>query len=279
VETIESPEFMDEVVPVKPGGTLFVRTARGSVDVRSHDGEEVRIEAEARGRRAERVIFALDVAGDDVRFEVRTEGWLLGLFGGLEVRVRIWVPKRYSVAMRSSGGHARVDGVTGHVDLKASGGDVTLSGVVGHVDLQTSGGSVDVENVDGDVRVTSSGGNTEMRDVYGDVNLRSSGGDLVIDGVDGAVRARSSGGSTSIVFLGDPEGDISSSGGSIEVLAREEACFTLDAKSHGGKIHVDMELDSEREADSHRVSGRRGARKGPRLKLRSSGGGIHVGLL
>jgi len=279
VQTIESPEFMDEVVPVKPGGTLFVRSERGSVDVRSHDAEEVRVEAEARGRRAERVIFALDVDGDDVRFAVRSEGWLLGLFGLLDVRVRIWVPKRYAVAMRASGGHARIDGVTGDVDLQASGGDVTLSGVVGHVDLQSSGGSVDVENVDGDVRVRSSGGNTEMRDVYGDVSLRSSGGDLLIDGVDGAVHARSSGGSTSIVFLGDPEGDISSSGGAIEVQVREEACFVLDAKSHGGKIHLDLELDDERKADSHRVSGSRGARKGPRLKLRSSGGGIRVGLL
>jgi putative adhesin len=279
MEAIESPEFMDEVVPVKSGGTLFVRAARGNVDVRTHDGEEVRVEAEARGRRPERVIFVLEVAGDDVRFQVRTEGWLAGIFGGLEVRVRIWVPKRYSVALRSSGGHARVDGVTGDVDLHASGGDVTLSGVEGRVDLVTSGGSVEMENLDGDVRVRSSGGNTEMRDVYGDVSLHSSGGDLVIDGVDGSVRARSSGGSTSVVFLGDPEGDISSSGGSIEVLVREEACFALDAKSHGGKIEVDMELDRERDGGSQRVSGHRGPRKGPRLKLRSSGGGIRVGLL
>jgi hypothetical protein len=279
VETIESPEFMDEVVPVKPGGTLFVRSARGTVDVRSHDVDEVRVEAEARGRHPERVTFVLDVAADDVRFEVRTEGWLLGLFGGLDVRVRLWVPRRFSVALRSSGGHARVDGVTGDVDLQASGGDVTLSGVVGRIDLQTSGGSVDLENLDGDVRLRSSGGNTEMRDVYGDVDLRSSGGDLVIDGVDGAVRARSSGGSTSIVFLGDAEGDVSSSGGSIEVLVRDEACFVLDAKSHGGKISLDLELDRERDAGPNRVSGSRGTRKGPRLKLRSSGGGIRVGLL
>jgi len=279
VETIESPEFMDEVVPVKPGGTLFVRSSKGTVDVRSHDGDEVRVEAEARGRRPERVIFVLDASGNDVRFEVRTEGWLLGMFGGLDVRVRLWVPRRYSLGLRTSGGDARIDGIGGDVELQTSGGDVTLSGVVGRVDLQTSGGNLDVENIDGDVRVRSSGGNTEMRDVYGDVDMRSSGGDLLIDGVDGAVRARSSGGTTSISFLGDPEGDISSSGGSIEVLARDDACFSLDAKSHGGKIHLDLELDKERGHDSHRVSGSRGARKGPRLKLRSSGGGIRVGLL
>lgn len=279
MESIETREFMDEVVPVKPGGTLYVKSTRGAVDVRSHDGDEVRIEAEARGRRPERVTFVLDVAGDDVRFEVRTEGWLAGMFGGVDVRARLWVPRRYSLALRTSGGDAHVDQIGGDVELRSSGGDVSLSRIEGRVTLETSGGRVELEHVDGPVRARSSGGNTEMRDVFGDVDLRSSGGDVTIDGVDGSVRARSSGGSTSIVFLGDPEGEIKGSGGSIEVLVREEANFTLDAKAQGGKIEVDLDLERERSHDPHNVSGCFGSRKGPRLKLRSSGGGIRIGLI
>jgi DUF4097 and DUF4098 domain-containing protein YvlB len=278
VEMIETREFMDEVVPVKPGGTLFVKSARGALDVRSHDGDEVRIEAEARGRRADRVIFLLDTREDDVRFEVRTEGWFVGMFGGTAVRARLWVPRRYSLALKTSGGDAHVDAITGDVDLRSSGGDVALSRVIGRVDVETSGGRMEMEHVEGDVRLRSSGGNTELRDVYGDVDLRSSGGDLSIDGVDGRVSARMSGGSTSIVFLGDPEGEIRGSGGSIEVLVRDEANFSLDAKSQGGKIDLDLDLDAERKSNPHHVSGRRG-QKGPRLKLRSSGGGIRIGLI
>src|SRR5262249_11817536 len=157
-----------------------------------HDGDEVKVEAEARGRRADRVLFVLEARDNDVRFDVRVEGWFTGVFGGVDVRARLWVPRRYSVALRTSGGDARVDSITGDLDLHASGGDVTLTGIAGRVELQTSGGTVDMENIDGDVRVRSSGGNTEMRDVYGDVDVRSSGGDLLVDGVDGAVRARSS---------------------------------------------------------------------------------------
>ena len=279
MEAIETREFMDEVVPVKPGGTLYVKSTRGALDVRSHDGDEVRIEAEARGRRADRVIFLLDSAGDDVRFEVRTEGWLFGVFGGTEVRARLWVPRRYSLALHSSGGDMHVDAITGDVDLRSSGGDVALSRVTGRVDLETSGGRVELEHVEGEVRVRSSGGNTELRDVYGDVELRSSGGDLTIDGLDGAVRARTSGGSTSLVFLGDPEGEMRGSGGSIEVMVREEASFWLDAKSQGGKIDLDLELDDERRSTPHHVVGHRGGKKAPKLKLRSSGGGIRVSLL
>ena len=93
--------------------------------MRSHDGDEVRVEAEARGRRAEQVRFVLDQSGNDVRFEVRVDGWLTGLFGSLDVRARLWVPRRYSLVLRASGGDVRIDGITGDVSLKTSGGDAS----------------------------------------------------------------------------------------------------------------------------------------------------------
>jgi DUF4097 and DUF4098 domain-containing protein YvlB len=277
-EPIEASEWLEESLPVEPGGTLFVRTVRGTVDVRSHDGAEVRVEAEARGRRAEQVRFVLDQSGNDVRFEVRVEGWLTGLFGSLDVRVRLWVPRRYSLVLRASGGDVRVDGITGDVVLKTSGGDATVTRTVGPIELSSSGGNLEIVHVDGDVRAKTSGGNTALRDVFGDIEARSSGGELSIDGVDGAIDLRSSGGSTSVTFLGDPEGEIKGSGGSIEVLMREDARCQLDAKSNGGGIELDLELDEVYERATHCVSGALG-HGGPKLKLRCTGGGIRIGRL
>ena len=277
-DPIEASEWLEETLPVEPGGTLFVRTVRGTVDVRSHDGNEVRVEAEARGRRAEQVRFLLDQSGNDVRFEVRVEGWLTGLFGQLDVRARLWVPRRYSLVLRASGDDVRVDGITGDVTLKTSGGDAAVTRTVGPLDLACSGGNLEVVHVDGDVRVKAAGGNIALRDIFGDVAARSSGGELSIDGVDGSVDLRASGGSTSVVFLGDPEGEIKSSGGSIEVLVREDASCQLDAKSNGGGIELDLELDRVYERAPHSVAGALG-RGGPKLKLRSTGGGIRIGRL
>jgi DUF4097 and DUF4098 domain-containing protein YvlB len=277
-DPIESREWLEESLPVQPGGTLFVRTERGTVDVRSHDGDEVRVEAEARGRRADQVRFVLDQSGNDVRFEARVHGWLTGVFGSLDVRVRLWVPRRYSLVLRSSGGDVRIDGITGDVSLKTSGGDASLTRTVGPIDLASSGGSLEIVHVDGDVRLKTSGGNIALRDVFGDVDAKTSGGELEIDGVDGTVDLRSSGGSTSVVFLGDPEGEIKGSGGSIEVLVREDARFELDAKSSGGGIDVDFELDQVFERSAHVVAGALGS-GGPKLKLRSTGGGIRIGQL
>ncbi len=277
-DPIEAREWLEESLPVQPGGTLFVRTDRGTVDVRSHDGDEVRVEAEARGRRAEQVRFVLEREDNDVRFGVRVQGWLTGLFGSLDVRARLWVPRRYSLVLRSSGGDVRIDGITGDVSLETSGGDASLTRTVGPIDLSSSGGNLEIVHVDGDVRVKTSGGNLALRDVFGDVAARSSGGELEIDGVDGSVDLHSSGGSTSVVFLGDPEGEIKGSGGSIEVLVREDARFELDAKSNGGGIDVDFELDQVFERSAHVVAGALGS-GGPKLVLRSTGGGIRIGRL
>lgn len=277
-DPIEAREWLEETLPVRPGGTLYVRTVRGSVDVRSHDGDEVRVEAEARGRRAEQVRFVLEQSGDDVHFEVRIEGWLTGLFGSLDVRARLWVPRQYSLVLRASGGDVRVDGITGDVTLETSGGDAAVTRTVGAIDLASSGGNLEIVHVDGDVRVKTSGGNITLRDVFGDVAAKSSGGELELDGVDGAVDLRASGGSTSVVFLGDPEGEIKGSGGSIEVFVRADARFELDAKSSGGGIEVEIPLEPVYERSQHVFAGSYGG-GGPKLKLRSTGGGIRIGQL
>jgi hypothetical protein len=277
-DVIEARERLEEVLPVEPGGTLFVRTSRGTVDVRSHDVDEVRVEAEARGRHADRVQFALEQSGNDVRFEVRSESWLFSFFGVLDVRVRLWVPRRYGLALRTSGGDVRIDGLTGDLGLKTSGGDLTVSRTVGEVELISSGGNVEIEHVDGDVRLRTSGGNLSLRDIYGTVDARSSGGELRLDGVDGAVRAKSSGGGISVVFLSDPQGDLESSGGPVDVFVREDASFDFDAKSSGGPIQIELALAREQERGPHRISGRAG-RGGRKLRLRSSGGGIRLALV
>jgi DUF4097 and DUF4098 domain-containing protein YvlB len=277
-EPIEASGWLEEALPVQPGGTLFVRSVRANLDVRSHDTDEVRVEAEARGRRADRVSFTLEQAGNDVRFEVHIDGWLVGFLGALDVRVRLWLPRRYSLVLRASGGDVQVDGITGDVVLNTSGGDASVTRTVGPIEVTSSGRNLEIAHVDGDVRARTSGGNLALRDVFGNVRARSSGGELNIDGVDGAVDLRSSGGSTTVAFLGDPEGEIKGSGGSIEVLVREDARCKLDAKSSGGGIDLDLELDELRERSTNHLVGVLGD-GGAKLVLRSSGGGIRIGRL
>jgi hypothetical protein len=279
VDSIRREAYLDETLPAKPGGTLVVRLGRGSLDVRSHDADEVHVEAEARGRRAEHVSFELSDSDQGVRFEAHTEGWWASLFGGVEIRVRVLVPRHYSLSAQVRGGDARIDAITGSVELRTSGGDVSLSRLIGKVDVATAGGSLEVEHVDGDVKARSAGGHMLLRDIFGHVDSRTAGGDLQADGIDGSLDARVAGGSASVVFLGDPEGEIRTAGGPCDVLVQPDASFELDARAQGGSIEVELELERyRRDKAQHRVTGRRGD-GGKRLKLRSAGGGVRVAAL
>ena len=48
-EIASAEEWLEERIPVEPGGTLYVDLDRGSVEVGSHDRPEILIQASARG--------------------------------------------------------------------------------------------------------------------------------------------------------------------------------------------------------------------------------------
>ena len=89
-------------VPAEQTGTLYVELDRGRVDVVPHDASEVRIEAQARGLGASSVHFQLRQDGNDVVLTGRGEEWLAWMQSGPSVRVRAWVPRRYTVEISTT---------------------------------------------------------------------------------------------------------------------------------------------------------------------------------
>ena len=144
-ETITAEEWLEQSIPVEAGGTLYVNADRGRIDVSSHDANEVRVEAAARGWRAGLVLFSLEKSENDVHFDVSIDAFLPGFLGAAHITARIWVPPRYSVDLESAGGHVRVEDVCGRIDAHSRGGHMTATRLDGPVSLRTSGGHITVE--------------------------------------------------------------------------------------------------------------------------------------
>jgi hypothetical protein len=274
-EVAVAEEWLEQSVPVEPGGTLYVHLDRGSVEVSSHDASEVRIEASSRGWGSGMVLFSLEKEGNDVQLDGDVDGFLPLLFGGARIRVQAWVPRSYSVEIQTHGGSLQARGIGGRVAAQTSGGRIEINRVDGPALLRTSGGRIIAEEVNGDLRAHTSGGRIEISYVNGDVEARTSGGRIEIHGVSGMVDAKTSGGPIEVSFVDEPAGRLETSGGSIDVLFPAGAGADLDARTSGGRVEIEHDLEVEGRERPHHVSGHINGGGLP-LRLRTSGGSIRV---
>jgi hypothetical protein len=260
----------EEEAPAAPDGRLRVRLDAGSIEVEPGGDDAVRVEASYTGA----MDFALRSDGRDVELEGRSQGFL-GLFGGGRVQVRLRVPARFSLDLQTAGGSLDLSDVGGSVRARTSGGSIALDGARARAELETSGGSIEAWDVADRVVARTSGGGITVVGARGGVDVETSGGNLRIHDVQGPVRARTSGGSISLRFAARPEGDVRTSGGSIEAELPEGAGVDLEARTSGGRVEVDAPLVVRGELGRDRVLGALFG-GGPGLRLETSGGNIRV---
>jgi hypothetical protein len=244
-ETTEGPDRSEagpsarlfETLAVAPGGTLFVDLDCGSVHIESQEAAEVAVRAEAETLLGGDALFTLSRQGNDVVVEGDVHGGLSWLACARKVRVRVRVPRDWSVDVRTRGGRIRARDVGGRAALETSGGEVDLRGCAGPALALSSGGPLWIEHVDGDLRAETSGGAIGVRDVGGAI-------------------------------------DATTSGGPIDVRLRTGAGAELDAETSGGFVRVDAPLESATRGPWRVVGRIRGG--GPPVRLRTSGGWIRV---
>jgi hypothetical protein len=292
----------DEAIPVEPGGSLAVdvdlgeglRPDPGFLELASHDVDEIRVVGDADGWASWAVSFTLDAGGPTVRLDVRVEGATSWMFGGPRVRVRVWVPRDFSVDIRSKSGPVRIQDIGGRVRARARDAGVEIRGVSGPVKLRVVNGPVEIEEITGDLEVTSSDGSIQIAWVTGDVEARTTAGEIEMSHIDGEVTAKTLGGSIELAqvrgpvvartehgsvrasFSSAPAGSLETERGSVDVVIPTDSATDLDAHATRGSVVVDSAIGlNGEEAENQVVGSINGG--GELLLLRTSRGRIHVG--
>jgi len=293
---------------VKPGGKLAVEADRGSIEVKSADGEQVAIEVlrkvsgESRARAEEvlknhQVQFSQD--GDTVQVRAELDkGWNSNWRDkgrNLQVRFLISVPKKFNVDLRTAGGSIKVADLTGQARSqtsggslnfgqiegpifgRTSGGSINVAGCKGDVDIKTSGGSIQLGEVDGNTTAQTSGGSLTVKQVKGKTVVKTSGGNIDVAEVKGSLEAITSGGSITASVADQPSGDcrLQTSGGSIKVSLSDKVAVDVDAKTSGGGVRTELPVAAVVQGE-HKPNVLQGKINGggPTLSLHTSGGGI-----
>ncbi len=297
-QALDSP--IERSFNVSTGGDLVVDVDRGSIEVESTDGREVdvRIEREGTDDFLRRMKFEVRETSNGVSVVGEYDGekrwgWRNGKRN--KVRVRVLVPRKYNVDLKTSGGSIEVQDLDGSVDAKTSGGhmtfglidgpivartsggSITLEGSSGPADVKTSGGSINLGDVGGNVVAQTSGGSIKLDRVLGEVDASTSGGRILVKEVRGTINARTSGGSIEAFISEQPKGDCSltTSGGSVKVALAPDVRVDIEAKSSGGSVRTDIPMEVVGEVKRTRMNGTVNG-GGPLLKLRTSGGGVRI---
>lgn len=263
---------------VAPGGTLTVNADVGDIDVRPGAGG-VSVDVFRRGTAERDVEVTFDQQQNDVTVRARNEH-SLGFFSwsrGDEVRFVITVPSRYNVQLNTSGGNIQVGDLQGSARCKTSGGNIETARISGPVDARTSGGDVTVDSSSGKLDLHTSGGSIKVRHAGGDLDAHTSGGSIDVDEAVGSINAETSGGSIRARFLEQPHADsrLSTSGGGISVALAPNVALDVDAHTSGGSVDSDLPVTVLGHLRESSLEGKING-GGPRLVLRSSGGGIRL---
>ena len=231
-------ELIEKEFEVKDGGTLFLDSDSGAIEISTHNKPIVEVEVFKKGKDADDFTVSFEQSGNDVTIEgdKKSMGW--GSYS-LQIKFVVKVPSEYNL------------------------------------ELETGGGSIEVQDLTGDIDANTSGGSIRIEDVKGDVDVKTSGGSIRVEDVAGNVEGRTSGGSIKVKFSEQISEDsvLSTSGGSIAAYLPPSIKLDIDASTSGGRVKSDFDVDGS--VKKTKIKGEING-GGPLLKLRTSGGSVSI---
>jgi hypothetical protein len=288
---------------VSDGGTLRLDANIGTVTiVTGGSGVAVEVIRTTRGFGRDQILenhqVEFEQNGNDVTITSSLTGWRNRMTSDYRVKWNIRVPARYNVSVRTSGGSVSVSDIRGAVDVRTSGGSIKTGAVDGTANLRTSGGSISIQSASreivahtsgGGIRVErasssvdakTSGGSIHLGPVGGTVVARTSGGGITLEEVQGSIDAVTSGGSIHARLAAQPTASsrLSTSGGRVNVELGPNVAVDLEARASGGGVQSDIPVTVHGTIRRNEIIGQING-GGPKLVLRTSGGGIRLSRL
>jgi hypothetical protein len=199
----------------------------------------------------------------------------------VNVDVRLSVPKKIDVNLRTSDGHIETHDLKGTVKARASDGSIHVAQAQGPVDLETSDGAIECIQVQGPrLYAKTSDGSIQLEGCRSEeCEVHTSDGQIKADGLfsaklaghtsDGSIHIRYDTQVQPIVFV-----DLTTHDGQIELVCPPQVSATLDASVGDGHISTDLPVTIQGKIGKS-LKGQIGKAEG-RITLRAGDGSIRI---
>ncbi len=264
-------EKFAKTVSLAKDGEVILQNVSGSVEVKTWDKGEVKIDATKISRastlskakeNAAKVEIIVEKEGDSLRIETeypkRERGWR-GDSLNVSVNYTVMIPSKATVRIGVTSGNVDLEGIGGMAKVKVTSGRVELKNASQGVDLDVVSGGIDVQNVTGNAYLHTVSGNITAVRIKGSIKATVVSGEIDLRDVSEAetVDAKMTSGSISY------EGKIRSGGrytltnhsGNVEMIIPAGSGFEFEAKVFSGRISTDFEVKVSGEISKRRLSG------------------------
>jgi hypothetical protein len=288
-ETYE--EKFEKTVSLAKDGKVTLENITGSIDIKSWNKGEVKIDALKISRAS-----TLDKAKENVglvKIEVEKEGNTLRIKTEYPDRGKIWRRRSLNVSVKYSlmipaKASVKIDSVTGNVDLEKIGGAVKVNLVTGGIVVKKADKGVDCETVTGKIN---------LQDITGDVFMEAVTGRITVSHIKGSIEASVVTGRIELKEVSEAsvvdantvtgtviyDGKINHDGrytlnthtGRIEMTLPADSGFDLEANTFSGRIESDFDIKISGKISKKRISGvvNKG---GPLVKLSTFSGNVYL---
>lgn len=251
--------------------TIDIRGRDARVNVHTREGTTVEARVSVRGS-TKGLFFGksepevtLSKEGSHVTVSARMQGSTGGFVVSSEtIAIDVWCPPGSDLTVVTSDGDVAAGPLAGRIDIRTRDGRIRVSGLSGDIRLQSTDGKIEAQGLDGRLELHSRDGDGSVHGRFDALALEATDGDLDV-----------------VVAKGSkPAGDwvVETRDGSIAMRLPADLGATLDAETRDGSLDVDLPVVVRGRMQRHAIRGEING-GGPLLSLRSTDGGIHVGLL
>ena len=284
-------EKFEKTEALAKSGKLYLNNVSGQIEIATWKEAQVKIEAIKTSKagslakakeNAALVTIEVTKETDLVRIETKYPERTGGFWGGDSINVsvdyKVWVPDQAAVELRSVsgdvsvapiGGKAKIDCVSGNVDLRgAAGADVDL--VSGELTLENIAGDAYLKTVSGNIRATGVKGSIEAQAVSGDIDLRD---------VSEAQTVSAKNVSGNITYAGKIKAggryELKAHSGDVRMTIPADSAFDFEANTFSGDIDSDFEIQVVGKISPREIHGTVG-KGGATVTLKSFSGSIDL---
>jgi nitrogen regulatory protein PII len=246
---------------------LTLRTADGSIEVRSWDRNEVRVEIRRRAAsedEAKALVVNATQEGNRIVIDAparRERVVHIGNWVGESVSFIVTAPRQLTLDANSGDGSISVEDLSGTVALRSGDGSIRGGRIEGKVTANTGDGSIAISDVAGDIDLNTGDGSVRFNGKPGTLRVHSGDGSVNVEVADGSTMTA--------------DWSLTTGDGSITVTLPTAFNAEVQARSGDGGISVNGQSNRRGDDDSGDFKGRLGT-GGRTINAHSGDGSIRI---